>query len=123
MQPKKQKKGVTTNRTKRKRTEPDPEVSDVYQHIRGMLEASDANVSCSKIYLTKGKISENQNQLQNFTITVTEFKNSVSGLNIKSDVAEERISELKDWSGKNIYERERKKGQNILKEPLVKLRC
>ena len=94
------KKGVTTNRTKRKRAEPDPEVSDVYQHIRSVLEVSDANVTCSKIYLTKGKISENQNRLSNFTITVTEFKNSVSGLNTKLDVAEERISELKDWSSK-----------------------
>ena len=47
--------------TKKKRTELDPEVSVVYQHIGGMLEASDANVTCSKIYLTKGKISENQN--------------------------------------------------------------
>ena len=63
-----------------------------------MLEVSDANVTCSKIYLTKGKISENQNQLSNFTITVTEFKNSVSGLNIRLDVAEETISELKDGS-------------------------
>ena len=58
---KKTKEVVTTNRTKRKRTEPDPEVSDEYQPIRSMLEASDANVTCSKIYLTKGKISENQN--------------------------------------------------------------
>lgn len=63
-----------------------------------MLEVSDANVTCSKIYLTKGKISENQNRLSNFTITVTEFKNSVSGLNIRLDVAEETISELKDGS-------------------------
>ena len=53
-----------------------------------------------KIYLTKGKISENQNQCYNFKISVTEFKNSVSGLNIKLDVAEERISELKDGSVK-----------------------
>ena len=59
---KKAKEGITTNRTKRKRTEPDPEVWDMYQHIRGMLEVSDANVTCSKIYLTKGEISENQNQ-------------------------------------------------------------
>ena len=29
---------------------------------------------------------------------MTEFKNSVSGLNIRLDVAEERISELKDGS-------------------------
>ena len=29
---------------------------------------------------------------------MTEFKNSVSGLNIKLDVAEERFSELKDGS-------------------------
>ena len=58
------------------------------------------STTIKNIYLTKGKISENQNQLQNFTITVTEFKNSVSGLNIRLDVAEERISELKDWSGK-----------------------
>ena len=72
----------------------------MYQHIRGMLEVSDANVTCSKIYLTKGKISENQNRLSNFTITVTEFKNSVSGLNITLDIAEEMISELKDGSGK-----------------------
>ena len=46
---KKAKEGVTTNRTKRKKkkkTEPDPEVSDVYQHIRGMLEVLDANVTC-----------------------------------------------------------------------------
>ena len=71
-------------------------VSDVYQHIRGMLQVSDASATCSKIYLTKGKISENQNQLSNFTITVTEFKTSVSGLNIRLDMAEERISELKD---------------------------
>ena len=63
-----------------------------------MLEVSDANVTCSKIYLTKRKISENQNRLSNFTITVTEFKNSVSGLNIRLDVAEETISELKDGS-------------------------
>ena len=63
-----------------------------------MLEVSDANVTCSKIYLTKGKISENQNRLSNFTITVTEFKNSVSGLNIRLDVADETISELKDGS-------------------------
>ena len=63
-----------------------------------MLEVLDANVTCSKIYLTKGKISENQNRLSNFTITVTEFKNSVSGLNIRLDVAEETISELKDGS-------------------------
>ena len=55
------KKGVTTNRTKRKRTETDPEASDVYQHIRGMLEVSDANFTSSEIYLTKGKTSENQN--------------------------------------------------------------
>ena len=53
-----------------------------------------------KIYLTKGKISENQNRCYNFKISVTEFKNSVSGLNIKLDVAEERISELKDGSVK-----------------------
>jgi hypothetical protein len=39
---------------------------------------------------------------------VTEFKNSVSGLNIKLDIAEEMISELKDGSGKNIYKREKK---------------
>ena len=107
------KKGVTTNRTKRKRAEPDPEVSDVYQHIRSVLEVSDANVTCSKIYLTKGKISENQNQLSNFTITVTEFKNSVSGFNIRLDVAEERISELKDGSCKNIYIREKKRVECI----------
>ena len=31
---------------------------------------------------------------------MTEFKNSISGLNIKLEVAEERISELKDGSGK-----------------------
>ena len=49
-------------------------ISEVYL----IPEVSDANVTCSKIYLTKGKISENQNQLSNFTITVTEFKNSVS---------------------------------------------
>ena len=49
-----------------------------------------------KIYLTKGKISENQNRCYNFKISVTEFKNAVSELNIKLDVAEERISELKD---------------------------
>ena len=61
MHPKKQKKGVTTRRTKRKRTETDPEASDVYQHIRGMLEVSDANTTCSKIYLTEEKNSENQN--------------------------------------------------------------
>ena len=60
---KKAKEGVTTNRTKRKRTEPDPEVSDVNQHIRGMLYISDANVTCSEIDLTNGKIFENQNQL------------------------------------------------------------
>ena len=29
----------------KKKTEPDPEVSDVYQHIRGMLEVLDANVT------------------------------------------------------------------------------
>ena len=62
MLPKKAKKGLTTNRTKRKRTETDPEVSDVYQHMRGMLQVSDANFTSSKIYLTKGKISENQNR-------------------------------------------------------------
>lgn len=56
-----------------------------------------------KIYLTKGEISENQNQCYNVKITGTEFTNSVSGLNIKLDVAEERISELKDGSVKNIY--------------------
>ena len=55
MQPTKQKKGVTTNRTKRKRTETDPEVSDVYQHIRGMLEVSDANVTSSKNILDQRK--------------------------------------------------------------------
>ena len=65
-----------------------------------MLEVSDANVTCSKIYLTKGKISENQNRLSNFTITVTEFKNSGSGLNIKLEVVEERISELRNGSVK-----------------------
>ena len=59
---KKANKGVTTNKTKRKRTETDPEVSDVYQHIRGMLEESDANFTSSKIYLTKGKLSETQNR-------------------------------------------------------------
>ena len=58
---KKAKKGETTKRTKRKRTETDPEASDVYQPIRGMPEVSDANATCLKIYLTKGKISENQN--------------------------------------------------------------
>ena len=63
-----------------------------------MPEVSDANATCLKIYLTKGKISENQNRLSNFTMTVTEFKNSVSGFNIRLDVAEERISELKDGS-------------------------
>lgn len=29
-------------------------------------------------------------------VTVIEFKNSIYGLNIKSDTAEERINELKD---------------------------
>ena len=59
---KKANKSVTTNKTKRKRTETDPEVSDVYQHIRGMLEESDANFTSSKRYLTKGKLSETQNR-------------------------------------------------------------
>ena len=59
---KKANKGVTTNKTKRKRTETDPEVSDVYQHIRGMPEESDANFTSSKRYLTKGKLSETQNR-------------------------------------------------------------
>ena len=63
--------------------------------------------------MTKGKLSENENQLSNFTITVTEFKNSVSGLNIKLDIAEEMISELKDGSGKNIYIREKKRTKYI----------
>ena len=80
-------------------------ISEVYL----IPEVSDANVTCSKIYLTKGKISENQNRLSNFTITVTEFKNSVSGLNIRLDVAEERISELKDGSV-TIYIYKREKG-------------
>ena len=52
-----------------------------------------------KIYLTEGKISENQNRCYNFKISVTEFKNSVSGLNIKLDVAEESC-EPKDGSVK-----------------------
>ena len=43
-------------------TETDPEVSDVYQHIRGMPEESDANFTSSKRYLTKGKLSETQNR-------------------------------------------------------------
>ena len=63
---KKAKKGVTTNRTKRKRTETDPEASEVYQRIRGMLEVSDANFICAKIDLTKRNISENQNRFYNF---------------------------------------------------------
>ena len=67
-----------------------------------MLEESDANLTSSKIYLKKGNISENQNRCYNFKITGTEFKNSVSGLNIRLDVAEERISELRNGSVK-IY--------------------
>ena len=70
-----------------------------------MLEESDANFTSSKIYLTKGKISETQNRFENFQITVTELKNSGSGLNIKLDVAEERISELRNGSVKIIYTR------------------
>lgn len=42
------KKGVTTNRTKRERTEPDPEGSEVYRPIRAVLEASDANFTVQK---------------------------------------------------------------------------
>ena len=43
---------------------------------------------------------------------MTELKNSVSGLNIKLDVAEERISELKDGSVKiYIYIREKELNQ------------
>ena len=42
------KKGVTTNRTGRKRTEPDPEGSEVYRPIRAVLEASDANFTVQK---------------------------------------------------------------------------
>ena len=44
---------------------------------------------------------------------MTEFKNSISGLNIKLEVAEERISELKDGSCKNIYIREKKRVECI----------
>ena len=40
---------------------------------------------------------------------MTEFKNSVSGLNIRLDVAEERVSELKDGSV-TIYIYKREKG-------------
>ena len=50
-----------------------------------------------------------------------EFKNSVSGLNIKLDIAEERISELKDGSVKKKKKRE--KSIECIKELVVKLRC
>ena len=73
-----------------------------------MLEESDANFTSSKIYLTKGKISETQNRFENFQITVTQFKNSGSGLHIKLDTAEERISELRNGLVKIIYMREKK---------------
>ena len=49
-----------------------------------------------------------------------EFKNSVSGLNIKLDIAEERISELKDGS---VKKKKREKSIECIKELVVKLRC
>ena len=49
---------------------------------------------------------------------MTEFKNSISGLNIKLEVAEERISELKDGS---VKKKKGKKVLNISKEPVVNL--
>ena len=50
---------------------------------------------------------------------MTELKNSGSGLNIKLDVAEERISELRNGSVKKIYMRG-KKYRLYRRNPLLK---